>query len=132
MLQTSLTNLLLSNLAKGSLKRALAEYGINILSEGLEEGTQEILGPILENTVKYGIDYNDDFQEWKNIMNNMSLEEWQESKFIEWKAENLYTEIKYQICYEVITYEKNSEISCVHSGIFLLRIQWLPSGTGGR
>ena len=86
---TSLTNLLLSNLAKGSLKRALAEYGINILSEGLEEGTQEILGPILENTVKYGIDYNDDFQEWKNIMNNMSLEEWQESKFIEWKAENL-------------------------------------------
>lgn len=80
---------LLSKMTEGTFRYALTNYGFNILSEGLEEGSQEFLGAFLENRVKYGFDYRNNFQEWKDTLNDMSLEEWQESKFIEWKSDNL-------------------------------------------
>lgn len=80
---------LLSKMTEGTFRYALTNYGFNILSEGLEEGSQEFLGAFLENRVKYGFDYRNNFQEWQDTLNDMSLEEWQESKFIEWKSDNL-------------------------------------------
>ncbi len=80
---------LLSKMTEGTFRYALTNYGFNILSEGLEEGSQEFLGAFLENRAKYGFDYRNNFQEWQDTLNDMSLEEWQESKFLEWKSDNL-------------------------------------------
>ena len=70
----------------GSFKSAALNYILNMFSEGLEEGAQEIIDPIVQRLINAS---ESNFIEMKSTMENLSLEEYQEEKFIEWKSDAL-------------------------------------------
>lgn len=73
-------------LAEGVWYTAATNYLLNILSEGLEEGTQEILDPIIQRLFAAS---ENNFIEMKESLSNLTLTEWQEEKFLEWKSNSL-------------------------------------------
>lgn len=73
-------------LAEGAWYTAATNYLLNILSEGLEEGTQEILDPIIQRLFAAS---ENNFIEMKESLSNLTLTEWQEEKFLEWKSNSL-------------------------------------------
>lgn len=81
-----ITEKLGAKLAEGTLRTAATNYLLNILSEGLEEGTQEILDPIIQRLFAAS---ENNFIEMKESLSNLTLTEWQEEKFLEWKSNSL-------------------------------------------
>ena len=73
-------------LVEGAWYTAATNYLLNILSEGLEEGTQEILDPIIQRLFAAS---ENNFIEMKESLSNLTLTEWQEEKFLEWKSNSL-------------------------------------------